>query len=124
MTDREKLIELIYHSGILCKTCGEDTDSYCAETIADHLIANGVTVQQWIPVSERFPEKSDRYLVLFDDGHCMDAEYDQCMDDGCEFGFWHSYHHPVTLGFLDSEWIAYEGITHWMPLPEPPKEDK
>ena len=31
--------------------------------IADHLIANGVTVQRWIPVTERLPEESGYYLV-------------------------------------------------------------
>lgn len=42
MTDREKLIEVISGSGILCEICGESTMSYCAEALADHLIANGV----------------------------------------------------------------------------------
>ena len=44
MTDRERLIELISKSEILCNTCGENTNSYCAEALADYLLANGVIV--------------------------------------------------------------------------------
>ncbi len=44
MTEREKLIKSINESGILCDSCGENTSSYCAEAIADHLLANGVIV--------------------------------------------------------------------------------
>ena len=28
-----------------------------AEALADHLIANGVTVQRWIPTSEKLPKQ-------------------------------------------------------------------
>ena len=44
MTERERLIELIHKSEILCDTCGENSNSYCAEYLADYLIANGVIV--------------------------------------------------------------------------------
>ena len=48
MDIREKLASLIhFFSG------GSD---YAAAYLADKLIANGVTIQQWIPVSERLPE--------------------------------------------------------------------
>jgi hypothetical protein len=41
---RDRLRKLIYESDILCDTCGEDTNSYCAEALADYLLANGVIV--------------------------------------------------------------------------------
>ena len=34
--------KLILDSGILCDICGESTDSYCAEALADYLVANGI----------------------------------------------------------------------------------
>lgn len=43
---RSRLIELILNSEILCNTCGESTNTYCAEALADHLLANGVIVPQ------------------------------------------------------------------------------
>lgn len=46
---REKLIALIQSATDGCAT-------YWAGLIADNLIANGVTVQNWIPVTERLPE--------------------------------------------------------------------
>ena len=33
------------------------------EELADHLIANGVTIQQWIPVTERLPTTDGRFMV-------------------------------------------------------------
>lgn len=44
MTDRDRLIELLLKSEILCNTCGESTNTYCAEALADYLLANGVIV--------------------------------------------------------------------------------
>ena len=83
-------------------------------TIAtDHLIANGVTVQKWIPVTERLPEKNGTYLVLWTNKAVSDAEYESTYKS---FGYWID-----ILLDTDEEWIAYQHITHWMPLPEPPK---
>ena len=42
----------------------------CSECTAELLIANGVTVQEWIPVSERLPEEEE-YTAKSKDG----AEY-------------------------------------------------
>lgn len=41
---RDRLKKLILENDILCHTCGENTDSYCAEYLADRLIENGVIV--------------------------------------------------------------------------------
>ena len=93
-------------------------DDERVERLADYLIANGVTVayklsptepltncQQWIPVTERLPEDEQKVLCILDDGFF-------CI-----------------LEWLSWEWLWNDGhnvyaekdITHWMPLPEPPK---
>lgn len=41
---RDRLIELIFESGILCKRCGDFSRNYCAEYIAKYLLENGVIV--------------------------------------------------------------------------------
>ena len=99
---REKLIELIHDTPDV--KVWPDAN----RKIADHLIANGVTVvdkfatteQQWISSKERKPTKEDadkygRVLVM-------------------EFGTISlvNYHGPTNYP---------ERFQHWMPLPEPPK---
>ena len=109
---REKLIELIGESRVT-----NTEHSVCingSEYIADHLIANGVTIQKWIPVTERLPEKYGRYLALT-------PGYLKGFD---QYDAWLIYYHPES-GFYDADpnWgdIPMDVITHWMPLPEPPK---
>ena len=57
MDVREKLVELI-KDGIRkgLRASGDDRLDYSFEDVADYLISNGVTLQEWIPVDERLPE--------------------------------------------------------------------
>lgn len=78
-----------------------------AGRLADHLIANGVTVHQWISVEERLPEIGVRVLLLDKHGHILERELYRFID-----GF---------LCFRPDGLVPGKHITHWMPLPEPPK---
>lgn len=70
-----------------------------ATYLADYLVKNGVTVQEWIPVKDRLPEPTYCVLVV--------GAYSEMAID--------------ALG-TDGEWMGMvEDITHWMPLPQPPK---
>ena len=117
---REKLIELV--TAALC--------NQSAEEVADHLISNGVTIEddhhwateqaykngyedgkpKWIPVSERLPDKNDD--VLCSRGNHIGALIDVYTYKGDDQ--WED-----SYGYFST--AEYEGITHWMPLPEPPK---
>ena len=95
MDVREKLVELLKTS----PTRNGYTD---IEDIADHLIANGVTVQKWISVDDRLPEK-DEVVIIYTDRDFIYAG--ELIGD---------------TWFLDYDnWT--ETVTHWMPLPNPPK---
>ena len=103
MDVREKLVELldiIIQPGQ--KTLGD---------IADHLIANGVTVQEWISVDDRLPEPKHEfdarnwYLVALSNGVVKELAYE--------------FHNHSVFGYGWRE-TAYP-VTHWMPLPQPPK---
>lgn len=105
-TNREKLIELLK----LDKHCDydwrfdniEDCTKRCTKRIVDKLIANGVTVQKWIPVSERLPNYREDVLVT--DGKSV------CTAWLSKSNAWvRSYTSAILAGF-----------THWMPLPQPP----
>ena len=111
MTDRDRLIELLN---------GKSIDTVAdAEYVADHLIANGVTVNEWRPASEP-PKEEGMYLCINEDGIHFEAYYSEIYE---EFGIDSAIYDPQTLGFLDTEWQGYS-VTHWMPLPQPPKEVK
>ena len=100
MSDREKLIEIF-------KTL-LNSWAISPESAADLFISNGVTVQKWIPVSERLPEDWEDVLVFSKYGFCETAVY-----LGIE-GKWRvSWNYELLEG---------HSVTHWMPLPEPPKE--
>lgn len=75
---------------------------------------------EWISVNDRLPETTGQYLVYTERGDMFNAEFERDCGENGEFGIWSEYYHPDTLGFLDSEWTAYDDITHWMPLPELP----
>lgn len=78
-----------------------------------------VNEMKWISVKDRLPETSGQYLVYTECGDMFNAEFE--LHYG-EFGSWYDCYHSDTLGFLDSEWTAYDDITHWTPLPELPVE--
>ena len=108
----EKLVDLIHH----CTSCEEcfDTD------IADHPIAHGVTVQEWISVNDRLPDNKEHDWVLaqvVEDNGFMHIpkvmEYRQQRNDWFE----------ETYGWLSEHNGAFT-VTHWMPLPEPPKGER
>ena len=97
---REKLIELLMNCPY------RPRPNMMWELIADNLIANGVTIQNWIPVTERLPEEDVRVLVWLGTG---DITYTQIDTDRLHKKKWR-------------RWT--KNVTHWMPLPEPPAIDK
>ena len=76
------------------------------EAVADYLIDNCVTVQEWISVKDRLPE--DMVDVL------------TCDAKGNIHIMWHhhEYQYPFNIGRND---IRYFPVTHWCYLPQPPK---
>jgi hypothetical protein len=73
-----------------------------------------MTEQKWIPVSERLPNINQSALVYFDSGNMA-------------VGFWYDvdFGQPLWETWTDDGWTTCADCapTHWMPLPEPPKED-
>ena len=106
MDVREKLVEILKQAPFEGKVLDEWWWEEKIKRIADHLIANGVTVQEWIPVNERLPEHGDVVMV------------------------WHTYmEHPFVCQWdersdcwIDNKWaFGRNTITHWCRLPQPPK---
>ena len=100
---KEKIVELC-----------EDLETLpCCDTYegqAEYLIANGVTVQEWVPVDDRLPKDWTDVLV------------------SSRFGFLETAVYTGTPGKWRIEWngdmLEADSITHWMPLPQPPEREK
>ena len=102
MDVRGKLLDLI----IDAKRTDPETGSF-AEYLADHLIANGVTVQEWISVKDRLPEPWEQVLIYSRHDFCESAFYIGVPGKWCS-----TWNHEM----LDAD-----SVTHWMPMPNPPK---
>ena len=131
---REKLIELL-DSGRMCHAvCSSRghpvrtfesrmVDDGVVELLADHLIANGVTVQEWIPVDDP-PKEDGKYLVFKQGVYGTDTETLRFAKDGRKVDKYDFHREWKNVWYrYDSECghITIDTVTHWMPLPEPPK---
>ena len=65
--------------------------------------------RRWIPVTERMPEESGMYIVTANDGHAQRVS----------FVLWQKKHRMWNLTGARSYWR----VTHWQPMPQPPKEE-
>ena len=121
MDVREKLVGIVCDPAQINGCIHRCNHPPCAivSDIVDALIANGVTVQEWISVKDRLPEESGNYIVCCDDSSCSYGE-----------GIWYSSDVVVVSEYYEGSWTWYEGgtewsleniVTHWMPLPQPPK---
>lgn len=111
MTDREKLDDLFADG----KCPAWFIDNKQRLDTVDYLIANGVTVGDannatttWISVEDRLPEPMEWMLCFCS----TNVVHILRLDD---------YGHYWTTQSLCNHYKK-EYVTHWMPLPQPPKE--
>lgn len=105
MDVREKLVEL------LDTNCGY-VDEVEAEVLADHLFSNGVTVQEWTSVDDRLPEEGE-YVLCVLKGFNYGGKIQVCKFVPADKFKDKPYFEHFRNGF--------PSVTHWMPLPQPPK---
>ena len=94
MNVREKLIEIL-RKPIFPHELVDPT-----EAVADYLLDSGVTVQEWIPVTERLPDWREGKVLVF-----------------TKYGF------SICERTVNNRWRGQHAnwITHWSYLPNPPK---
>ena len=103
MDVREKLVELLQDENN--PVWRWFPNNMAMMQLADYLISNGVTVQEWISVKDGLPKNGKEGVLIA-------LRWGEVDIGWCEDGRW------------DSEFVnEYEDgeVTHWMPLPQPPK---
>ena len=105
MDVREKLVEIVKKAAY--SSLPSNTEDFHLNMFVTNLLAHGVTVQEWIPVTERLPEKGEEVLVF------------DTRENWTGFAWLRPDETWTALGF-DFPFDLGE-VTHWMPLPQPPK---
>ena len=136
MDVREKLVELLQNAKSAMKSENLSCDIARNMFVVDFMIANGVTVQEWISVKDRLPENGVHVLLCCEmhryggeiagkyicDGYYAEAnkliaredEYSKEDDEYYLCEGWYE----VIKNWDDYNSVAVEDlVTHWMPLP-------
>ena len=145
MDVREKLVELLKEI-VAIQECGFGDPRPTYETVASYLMSHGVTVQEWVSVDDRLPESGAHVLICCEmhryggeiagkyvcDGYYAEANKiiaggfpDEC---NCEYSEEDDEYY-LCVGWYEviKNCDGYDSVpvedfvTHWMPLPEPPK---
>lgn len=94
------------------------------------LAAEAAVERDWIPVKERLPEEHDSiFAKAYGTKRWADGMFRTISDEvlAC-VAFEDGHKVTMTLRTHDGAWAlssVHRGhVTHWMPLPEPPKEEK
>lgn len=94
MDVREKLVEIVKKAAY--SSLPSNTEDFHLNMFVTNLLSHGVTVQEWVSVKDRLPDVGNIVLIYSEtDGVCLDSYSDDTFD--------------------------YFDVTHWMPLPQPPK---
>lgn len=108
-TTGEALAEIEYYNGFSGKTAA-------ARAVSDACILAVAAIleqeeRRWVPVEESLPQNYISVLVYTPTAEPLPMVHEAYIGDD---GEWHS---SVVYG------VDNEDVTHWMPMPEPPKED-
>ena len=83
-------------------------------------------IPKWIPVTERLPDKDGKYLafnkgIVAGSGYCRVLGFAKDARKIDQYDFVEDWQN--VWYFYDSEYgyVTTNSVTHWMPLPEPPK---
>lgn len=116
--NREALIE---RPNMNLRACNPGTFSEICyadaiETVINFPAADVEPPRRWIPCSERMPEKEGTYIVVSNRVKPVVTTARFYADNDL-----HDYKGNI-LDHISAHFQSNRYVTHWMPLPEPPKE--
>ena len=113
MDVREKLVELIvWIEDQMTRAYPYTTDQFRIETTVAHLIANGVTVQEWYSASNP-PKEDGTYIVQTNTGTITTARF-YAFKSLPATKYLPAVHRPAS-------WQLNRNVVKWTFLPQPPK---
>ena len=92
----------------------------------DKLWNNVLAEQNWIEVKDRLPKDNERVLVWFKPGNYKtkkDLMINIATFSKGDFYIYIQYRDNTTSDIIAVPYNI-DHVTHWMPLPEPPKEEE
>lgn len=101
-----------YYGGYeLCMgTLSEDALAY-VQQLEQRLVEVNKTSPRWISVGgERLPEDGQKVIATFKNAEGVIVDQARYSNGEFDFASW--------------AYVWHENITHWMPMPEPPKDEK
>ena len=123
MDVREKLVELLKTNACPAPFMCDPACRYYGfgdcfpDRFADHLIRNGVTVQEWIPASEPPKKITNKVIVLCKNGYRGFGHYEDYKGKQT----WYNIESGKPFTDWDLEDCERYEVTHWQPMPQPPK---
>ena len=96
--------------------------------LADDLINSGVTVQEWIPVTERMPDEHESLFARYKGTEKWhNAMFTTSSDRVIVCAEYENGERIIkTASTIEGVWKVKDSfypcrVTHWMPFPQPPK---
>ena len=126
MDVREKLVELL--DDMQRSGTGYFGSAIENKKIADYLIRHGVTVQDWVSVKDRLPDEHKSLFARYKDtDKWRNAMFTTISDRVIVCAEYENGKRIVkTANTVDGVWKVKDifhpcKVTHWMPMPYPPK---
>ena len=99
---------------------------YGIETVLEYAenLPTTDAVQEWISVKDRLPEKDGAYLVTTNSfGDLQSVKFRWFAKDGENVDAYDLAGQKDVWYLYDSEcgYVSINSVTHWMPIPQPPK---
>lgn len=106
----EKLVDIVKKAAY--SSLPSNTEDFHLNMFVTNLLSHGVTVQEWIPVTDRLPEEGE-YVLCVLKGFNYGGKIQVCKFVPADKFKDKPYFEHFRNGF--------PSVTHWMPLPHAPK---